>query len=41
MSDTTFDGGFGAMLMPDHGEDWALAAVELAAQTSEWTKGQL
>ena len=30
-----------ALLTPDHGEDWALAAVELAAQTSDWAKGQI
>jgi hypothetical protein len=25
----------------DHGEDWALAAVELASQCNEWSKGQI
>ncbi|RXK37867.1 6,7-dimethyl-8-ribityllumazine synthase [Tremella mesenterica] len=25
----------------NHGEDWALAAVELASQCSDWAKGQL
>ena len=25
----------------DHGEDWALAAVELSAHCSEWANGQL
>ncbi len=25
----------------DHGEDWALAAVELSAQCSDWAEGQL
>jgi 6,7-dimethyl-8-ribityllumazine synthase len=25
----------------DHGEDWALAAVELSAQCSDWSKGIL
>lgn len=25
----------------DHGEDWGLAAVELAAQSAEWSKGNI
>lgn len=25
----------------DHGEDWAAAAVELASQCDEWSKGQI
>ena len=25
----------------DHGEDWALAAVEISAQHAEWSKGQI
>lgn len=25
----------------DHGEDWALAAVELGSQSIEWAKGNI
>lgn len=25
----------------DHGEDWALAAVELGAQVPEWAEGRI
>lgn len=28
-------------LFVDHGEDWGLAAVELAAQSAEWSKGNI
>lgn len=27
--------------MLDHGEDWAMAAVELASQCGDWAKGQI
>lgn len=30
-----------ADFVADHGEDWGLAAVELAAQYKEWEKGFL
>ncbi|ORY24775.1 6,7-dimethyl-8-ribityllumazine synthase [Naematelia encephala] len=33
--------GRGASKGHNHGEDWALAAVELASQTAEWSKGIL
>ncbi|WVQ81519.1 6,7-dimethyl-8-ribityllumazine synthase [Cryptococcus sp. DSM 104549] len=33
--------GSGADKGHNHGEDWGLAAVELAAQTKEWAKGVL
>lgn len=29
------------LLTPDHGEDWGLAAVELAADVAEWGKGKI
>lgn len=28
-------------LTPDHGEDWGLAAVELAAEAAQWGQGNI